>query len=164
MPGKHGDQRHQIRRAVRVLGRDQRERGQFERDLHVRAQRPGVDSADPRTYPDRFWIRVGGESDVFEKVHYLAGFAQDKWRFNQHPAGRDRRGRLQPDEPHELRDSDRESDVRAVPAADRVQHELCAAKAPSPFFLLHPSCILERSWVLLPGGCCRTSTGTVARS
>ncbi len=38
-------------------------------------------------------------------------------------------------------------------------------KAPSPILSsVAPSCILERSWVLLPGGCCRTSTGTVARS
>ena len=38
-------------------------------------------SADPRTYPDRFTIRVGGPSSFYEKVHYIAAFAQDKWRF-----------------------------------------------------------------------------------
>jgi hypothetical protein len=39
-------------------------------------------AADPRTYPDRFSIRVGGPSIFFEKAHYASGFAQDKWRVN----------------------------------------------------------------------------------
>jgi hypothetical protein len=38
-------------------------------------------SADPRTYPDRFSIRVGGPSIFYEKAHYIAAFVQDKWRF-----------------------------------------------------------------------------------
>jgi outer membrane receptor protein involved in Fe transport len=38
-------------------------------------------SADPRTYPDRFSIRVGGPSIFYEKAHYVAAFVQDKWRF-----------------------------------------------------------------------------------
>ena len=37
--------------------------------------------ADPRTYPDRFSIRVGGPSIFYEKAHYIATFVQDKWRF-----------------------------------------------------------------------------------
>ena len=40
--------------------------------------------ADPHTYPDRFSIRLGGTSRTYEKIHYLAGFAQDKWRANNH--------------------------------------------------------------------------------
>jgi Carboxypeptidase regulatory-like domain len=36
--------------------------------------------SNPFTYPDRFSIRVGGESRIYEKIHYFAGFAQDKWR------------------------------------------------------------------------------------
>ncbi len=36
--------------------------------------------------------------------------------------------RVQPDEPHELRESDRQPGVDAVPAADGVQHELRAAQ------------------------------------
>lgn len=42
------------------------------------------DPGDPATYPDRFSIRLGGTSRTYEKIHYLAGFAQDKWRANQH--------------------------------------------------------------------------------
>ena len=40
-------------------------------------------SAVPSTYPDRLTIRVGGPSTFYEKAHYIAGFAQDKWRFNK---------------------------------------------------------------------------------
>ncbi len=39
-------------------------------------------AAIPSTYPDRFSIRVGGPSTFYEKAHYIAGFAQDKWRLN----------------------------------------------------------------------------------
>ena len=39
-------------------------------------------AGDPFTYPDRFSIRVGGENRVYEKIHYFAGFAQDKWRLS----------------------------------------------------------------------------------
>jgi hypothetical protein len=40
------------------------------------------DKNNPFTYPDRFTVRVGGENRVYEKIHYFAGFAQDKWRVN----------------------------------------------------------------------------------
>jgi hypothetical protein len=36
--------------------------------------------AIPSTYPDRLTIRVGGPSVFYQKAHYVAGFAQDKWR------------------------------------------------------------------------------------
>jgi hypothetical protein len=38
--------------------------------------------ADPRTYPDRFSIRVGGPQDYTQKVQFVAAFAQDKWKVN----------------------------------------------------------------------------------
>ena len=40
-------------------------------------------ASDPRTYPDRFSIRVPGQGRVIEKAHYVSAFAQDKWRINQ---------------------------------------------------------------------------------
>jgi outer membrane receptor protein involved in Fe transport len=40
------------------------------------------DKNNPFTYPDRFSIFVGGTTRTYEKIHYLAGFAQDKWRLN----------------------------------------------------------------------------------
>jgi len=41
-------------------------------------------AGNPFTYPDRFTIRVGGENRLYEKIHYFAGFVQDKWRVNSH--------------------------------------------------------------------------------
>jgi hypothetical protein len=38
------------------------------------------DRNNPRTYPDRFSIRVPGQGRVFEKAHYFTLFAQDKWK------------------------------------------------------------------------------------
>jgi hypothetical protein len=40
------------------------------------------DAADPRTYPDRFSIRVPGPSTSLVKSNYLALYAQDKWQLN----------------------------------------------------------------------------------
>jgi hypothetical protein len=37
-------------------------------------------AADPRTYPERFTVRVPGGSDVLQKVHMVGLFAQDNWR------------------------------------------------------------------------------------
>jgi outer membrane receptor protein involved in Fe transport len=37
-------------------------------------------SSNPRTYPDRFSIRVGGASSSYQKVHFIGVFAQDKWK------------------------------------------------------------------------------------
>ena len=39
-------------------------------------------AADPRTYPDRFSIRVPGVSDFFVKGKEIGVFAQDKWKVN----------------------------------------------------------------------------------
>jgi hypothetical protein len=39
-------------------------------------------AADPRTYPDRFSIRVPGTSDFFVKGREVGAFVQDKWKVN----------------------------------------------------------------------------------
>ncbi len=39
-------------------------------------------AADPRTYPDRLQIRVPGGLNRYQKAHFVAAFAQDKWRLN----------------------------------------------------------------------------------
>jgi outer membrane receptor protein involved in Fe transport len=39
-------------------------------------------AANPRTYPDRFSIRVGGPQSSYQKVHFVGAFAQDKWKVN----------------------------------------------------------------------------------
>ena len=35
---------------------------------------------DPRTYPERLTIRVPSPLDSYQKAHFVAAFAQDKWR------------------------------------------------------------------------------------
>ncbi len=35
---------------------------------------------DPRTYPERFTIRVPGPQNRYQKAHYVTAFAQDKWK------------------------------------------------------------------------------------
>ncbi len=39
-------------------------------------------ASNPRTYPDRFSIRVGGASTSEQKVHFIGAFVQDKWKVN----------------------------------------------------------------------------------
>src|SRR5712691_2267476 len=39
-------------------------------------------SADPRTYPERFSIRVPGPSEYTQKEHFFNAFVQDKWKLN----------------------------------------------------------------------------------
>jgi hypothetical protein len=38
--------------------------------------------ADPRTYPERFSIRVPGVLDSTQKSHFVTAFGQDKWKVN----------------------------------------------------------------------------------
>jgi hypothetical protein len=38
------------------------------------------DPNNPRTYPDRFSIRVGGPQSSEQKVHFFGAFVQDKWK------------------------------------------------------------------------------------
>lgn len=38
--------------------------------------------ADPRTYPERFTVRVPGASNFLMKGHFIGLFAQDKWKLN----------------------------------------------------------------------------------
>lgn len=40
------------------------------------------DPTNPRTYPDRFTIRVPAASDYIQKGHWVGVYAQDKWRVN----------------------------------------------------------------------------------
>ncbi len=40
------------------------------------------DASNPRTYPERFSIRVPGPVDFYMKGHFIGIFVQDKWRLN----------------------------------------------------------------------------------
>ncbi|HEY3159557.1 MAG TPA: carboxypeptidase regulatory-like domain-containing protein [Vicinamibacterales bacterium] len=36
-------------------------------------------AGDPRTYPERLYVRVPGALNTFQKAHFASAFAQDKW-------------------------------------------------------------------------------------
>ncbi|MFH1572497.1 MAG: TonB-dependent receptor, partial [Acidobacteriota bacterium] len=40
-------------------------------------------ASDPRTYPDRFPIRVPGSQAYYMRAHFFSAFLQDKWRINR---------------------------------------------------------------------------------
>jgi carboxypeptidase family protein/TonB-dependent receptor-like protein len=82
LPGKHGDHDIKFGAQYEYTGannlNDGNANGTFTFGLSNADFNPGI----PSTYPDRFSIRVGGESRIYEKIHYFAGFGQDKWRVN----------------------------------------------------------------------------------
>ena len=84
LPGVRGD--HDIKFGVQYeySGAFNTNQGNMNGTFSFGRSNVAFNAAVPATYPDRFSIRVGGPSTFYEKVHYVAGFAQDKWRFNTH--------------------------------------------------------------------------------
>ena len=81
IPNKHGDHDLKVGGQYQYSGAANNNQGGLNGTFAFGRSDAVFNSADPRTYPDRFTIRVGGPSSFFEKVHYIAAFAQDKWRF-----------------------------------------------------------------------------------
>jgi hypothetical protein len=84
LPGKRGDHDIKVGAQYEYTGALNLNQGNLNGTFTFALNNGPFNSADPRTYPDRFSIRVGGQSRVYEKIHYFSGFAQDKWRFNSH--------------------------------------------------------------------------------
>jgi hypothetical protein len=84
LPGRHGDHDVKFGAQYEYSGAANTNQGNMNGTFTFGLNDLPFDRNNPRTYPDRFSIRVGGPSNVYEKVHYFAGFAQDKWRFNPH--------------------------------------------------------------------------------
>jgi hypothetical protein len=84
LPDKHGDHDVKFGFQYEYSGAANVNQGNLNGTFGFALNDLAFNSANPRTYPDRLTIRVGGPSEVFEKVHYFSGFAQDKWRFNTH--------------------------------------------------------------------------------
>ena len=82
LPGKHGD--HDLKFGLQFQYR------QSENDTQDNSNgtftfgqsNAAFDQANPRTYPDRFSIRVPGPGGSLNKSQYYAGFLQDKWKLN----------------------------------------------------------------------------------
>ena len=82
VPGKHGDHDIKFGAQYEYTGALNLNQGNLNGTFSFGLSNGPFNAADPRTYPDRFSIRVGGQSRVYERIHYFAGFAQDKWRFS----------------------------------------------------------------------------------
>jgi hypothetical protein len=82
LPGKGGDHDIRIGAQYQYSGAYNRNDGNLNGTFTFGVNNNPFNPADPRTYPDRFSIRVGGPSIFYEKAHYISGFFQDKWRLN----------------------------------------------------------------------------------
>ena len=82
LPGKHGD--HDLKFGLQF------QYSQSENDTQDNSNgtftfgqsNAAFDPNNPRTYPDRFSIRVPGAGGSLNKSQYYAGFLQDKWKLN----------------------------------------------------------------------------------
>jgi hypothetical protein len=82
LPGRRGDHALKLGAQYEYSGAANTNQGNMNGTFTFGLNDQPFDAGDPRTYPDRFSIRVGGPSNIYEKVHYVGAFAQDKWRFN----------------------------------------------------------------------------------
>jgi hypothetical protein len=82
LPGKRGD--HDIKAGVQYVysGALNENQGNLNGTFAFGQNDVNFDPANPRTYPDRFTVRVGGPSRFYEKATYFSGFVQDKWRLS----------------------------------------------------------------------------------
>ena len=83
VPGKHGDHDIKFGAQYQYSGADNQNQGNLNGTFAFGRSDANFNAADPRTYPDRLSIRVGGPQSFFEKAQYVSAFVQDKWRFNQ---------------------------------------------------------------------------------
>ena len=83
LPGHHGDHDVKFGGQYEYSAARNNNQGNLNGTFSFGRSNAAFDPANPRTYPDRFSIRVGGPSSFYEKAHYISAFAQDKWRFNE---------------------------------------------------------------------------------
>ena len=91
IPGLHGDHDVKVGAQYEYSGAANQNQGNLNGTFAFGRSDAPFNPADPRTYPDRLSIRVGGPSVFYEKAHYIAGFAQDKWRVQPAPDAQPRR-------------------------------------------------------------------------
>jgi hypothetical protein len=82
LPGKKGDHDLKFGASWYYLPLHVFDAGNLNGTFTFSASDRDFNAADPRTYPDRFQIRVPGESDYFVKGKEIGVFAQDKWKLN----------------------------------------------------------------------------------
>lgn len=82
LPGRHGDHDVKIGFQYNYAQAKNWNDGNLNGTFSFGRSDAPFNPADPRTYPDRFSIRIGGPSYSFNKSQYFAGFIQDKWKIN----------------------------------------------------------------------------------
>ncbi len=84
LPGHRGDHDLKLGAQYEYSGASNTNQGNLNGTFSFGRSNVPFNPADPRTYPDRFSIRVGGPSNFYEKAHYVSAFVQDKWRLSQY--------------------------------------------------------------------------------
>src|SRR5207247_2491227 len=82
MPGKRGDHDLKFGASWYYLPLHQFDAGNQNGTFTFSGSDRDFNAADPRTYPDRFSIRVPSVSDFYVKGNEIGVFAQDKWKVN----------------------------------------------------------------------------------
>jgi hypothetical protein len=82
LPGKKGDHDFKAGASYYYLPLHVFDAGNLNGTFTFSASDRDFNPADPRTYPDRFSIRVPGESDYFVKGKEIGVFVQDKWKMS----------------------------------------------------------------------------------
>jgi hypothetical protein len=82
LPGKRGDHDLKVGTQYQYSGAQNRNDGNLNGTFSFGVNNNPFNPADPRTYPDRLTVRVGGPSKSYQKAHYVSAFLQDKWRLN----------------------------------------------------------------------------------
>lgn len=79
LPGKGGD--HDMKFGINYLYSSLRNEdyGTMNGEFEFNTDLP-FDPSNPRTYPERFFIRVPGPVNFYMKGHFIGMFAQDKWK------------------------------------------------------------------------------------
>jgi hypothetical protein len=80
LPGKKGDHDIKVGLQYAYSGALNVNHGNLNGTFTFAQNDVNFDPANPRTYPDRFSIRVGGPSRFYENATYVSLFGQDKWR------------------------------------------------------------------------------------
>jgi TonB dependent receptor/TonB-dependent Receptor Plug Domain len=80
LPGKGGDHDLKFGAQYQYSTADNFNDGNANGTYSFGRSNAAFNPADPRTYPDRFSIRVGGPNRFLQKVHFATAFAQDKWK------------------------------------------------------------------------------------
>ena len=84
VPNKHGDHDIKFGAQYEYTGANNLNDGNANGTFSFGQNNLPFNANDPTTYPDRFTIRLGGATRTYEKIHYFAGFVQDKWRYTPH--------------------------------------------------------------------------------